>query len=106
MNKKEIRRAFRKAVFKRDDYTCQGCGFVSSPETAIDELDAHHIIDRSELNENAYDPNIGITLCKAKCHLKAEKFHKTNGKEWEEGFHPFDLFAIIGGSGSDLLREE
>ena len=48
----------------------------------------------------------GITLCKYNaeggeensCHMKAEKFHISGGKEWEPGMHPDDLYKIIGSS--------
>jgi len=39
----------------------------------------------------------GITVCH-ECHKKAEVFHQTEGKEWVEGFHPNDLYALIGSS--------
>ena len=40
----------------------------------------------------------GISLCKEKCHMKAEKFHMTSGIEWEAGMHPYDLYIKIGSS--------
>lgn len=93
MNKKKIRSIFRNEVFKRDNYTCKGC----NRKFAAIDLDAHHIIDRNEMPNGGYVKENGISLCRA-CHLKAEKYHITNGKEWEEDFHPNDLFDKINSS--------
>ena len=101
MNKKEIRRQFRIAVFERDNYTCQGCGKTLPAES----LDAHHIINRTDIKSQGYVPANGITLCKPVCHLKAEKYHITGGKEWEEGFHPNDLFKKIGSSKEQAIED-
>lgn len=54
---------FRDAVFKRDKYTCVGCGFVSSPEQADHELAAHHITPRQEMPNGGYVQENGVTLC-------------------------------------------
>ena len=103
MNKKQVRKTFRKKVFERDKYHCRTCGkpgqdrqnpelhkkFHNKPQT---ELDAHHIQDRTDDN---YVRDNGISVCE-ECHLKAEKFHITHGKEWEPGFHPNDLYRLIG----------
>lgn len=93
--KKEVRKQFREAVFARDGHKCRTCG-LPSPDDSL--LDAHHIIDRNEMPNGGYVVEDGISLCKIICHLKAEKFHITEGKEWEEGFHPDDLFKLIGSS--------
>lgn len=53
--------AWRKAVFERDDYTCQICGIRGS------ELNAHHIKRWSTNVNERYQLDNGITLCK-KCH--------------------------------------
>ena len=60
-------------------------------------LDAHHITDRSEMPNGGYVHENGIALC-PECHIKAEKFHQTNGQDWEQGFHPNDLYLKIGSS--------
>ena len=52
---------WRKAVFKRDGYTCQTCGKKGG------HLNAHHIKSFSKHEELRYDLNNGITLCKP-CH--------------------------------------
>ena len=95
--KKQQRAAFREAVFKRARYRCQGlgCRFVSSPERASDELDAHHITDRNVMPNGGYVPENGIALC-ASCHEKAEVFHATGTPL--PGFAPNELYAVIGSS--------
>ena len=92
--KKEIRNRFRKEVFTRDKNTCKGC----NKKFDESDLDAHHITDRNEIPNGGYCKENGITLCKEVCHIKAEKFHMTGGKEWEEGFHPDDLYEKIDSS--------
>ena len=100
-NKKEIRKKFRDSVFKRDNYKCAWCGMPN----VDDNMDAHHITDRSEMPNGGYVEENGISLCKngiafheESCHMKAELFHISNGKEWTEGMHPEDLYKLIGSS--------
>lgn len=92
--KKQIRQKFRDEVFKRDNYTCQvpGCGKKGSVET----LDAHHIVDRTEMPNGGYVKENGITLCKDGCHERAELYHQSGGKEWHEGMHPLDFYWKLG----------
>ena len=91
MDKKAIRDAFRTACFERDHYQCAMCGRKDC------KLDAHHIIDRSEILNGGYVPENGITLCagedKDNCHWKAEQHHAT-GKAYP-GYSPDDLYAKI-----------
>ena len=100
-NKKKIRSAFRYKVFIRDKYKCILCGFQSSEEFALEELDAHHITDRNELLAGGYVKENGITLCKV-CHIKAEEFHST-GKS-APGFYPDDLYKLVGSSKEYALK--
>jgi len=39
----------------------------------------------------------GITLCEIH-HMLAEKFHISEGAEWEENMHPNDLYKLIDSS--------
>ncbi len=94
-DKERVRARFRDAVFKRAKYRCQGpgCTVVATPETAETVLDAHHITDRTLMDNGGYVAANGIALC-ATCHEKAEVFHVTG--EALEGWHPSDLYTIIG----------
>ncbi|MDB5312581.1 MAG: hypothetical protein JWO38_6783 [Gemmataceae bacterium] len=98
--KKRIRQQFRATVFARDGYACRGCGFVSDPDRADSELDAHHITDRNEMPNGGYVPKNGITLCED-CHQKAEAFHR--GEPVQDGFTPEDLYARIGSSQEEAI---
>jgi 5-methylcytosine-specific restriction endonuclease McrA len=93
--KKEVRAAFRDAVFSRDHHVCKVCGCGSG-------LDAHHIIDRNEMPCGGYVPANGISLC-AECHLKAEAWHATGRPV--PGYSPEELYALIG-STFDMAIEE
>ena len=93
--KKQIREDFRNSVFGRDGYKCVIC------ECAKD-LDAHHITDRKEMPNGGYVKENGITLC-PEHHWKAETFHITGGKKWEENFHPDDLYKLISSNKEDAI---
>ena len=84
------RKQFRESVFSRDNYKCKVCG-------STDELDAHHITDRHEMPNGGYVESNGITLC-PKHHMNAESFHINNKTKWDDGFHPNDLYILIGSS--------
>jgi 5-methylcytosine-specific restriction endonuclease McrA len=60
-------RVWRESVFKRDNYTCQGCGVRGG------ELQAHHIKPQSIYPELRFDLANGLTLCRP-CHLKTDSF--------------------------------
>ena len=107
--KGKIRRKFRNDTFERDGNRCRWCGEdFSKAEFPEYFLDAHHITDRNDMPNGGYVPENGISLCKEKldeegqldesCHMKAEKFHISGGKEWEPGMHPSDLYKLIGSS--------
>lgn len=91
--KKLIRKRFREAVFARDRYACRVCGEDENPE----EHDAHHITDRNEMPNGGYAPENGITLCPP-CHIKAEVWHVSEHLDFVEGYHPDDLYTLIGSS--------
>jgi 5-methylcytosine-specific restriction endonuclease McrA len=86
--KQLIRENFRTEVFKRDGHKCRVC-------KKSGELDAHHITDRNEIPNGGYVKENGISLCD-ECHLKAEQYH-VNGT-WSDGFHPVELYKLIGSS--------
>lgn len=87
---KQWRSNFRKRVFTRDREQCRVCGMTG-------ELDAHHITDRHKMPNGGYVESNGITLCSTH-HLKAESFHINDGKSWDDGFHPNDLYKMISSS--------
>lgn len=59
-------RAWRRRIFKRDNWTCKKC------LTKGRDLNAHHIKNFSTNNDDRFKNENGITFCK-KCH---DKFHK------------------------------
>lgn len=67
----KIRRSFeygewRKAVYKRDNYTCQDCGDRSGKGKKV-ILNAHHIMSFAKYPKYRFVVEFGHTLCK-KCH--------------------------------------
>ena len=65
---------WRKAVFERDNYTCQRCGARNGNGKRV-ILQAHHIKSFAEYPELRFDINNGITLCLS-CHKKTENYGK------------------------------
>lgn len=67
-------RKWRENVLIRDDYTCKHCG------TKI-ELEVHHIKKFSEFEDERYEINNGVTLCK-QCHMELHRLErcKVNGR--------------------------
>ncbi len=104
MSKKQIRINFRNSVYERDNYSCVTCGLVADKTNPQEVLDAHHIIDRNQIENGGYVKENGISLCKVKknCHLKAEEFHSTGVAI--PGFSPEELFIKIKSS-EKIARE-
>jgi predicted restriction endonuclease len=95
--KKAIREKFRSSVFTRDRHQCkiEGCSIKT-------DLDAHHITDRNLMPKGGYVAANGISLCPAH-HEMAEVYHSTG--EALEGFHPNDLYTLIGSSYEEAVAE-
>lgn len=91
-NKKQVRAAFREAVFRRDGCRCRMCGRPA--------VDPHHITDRNQMPHGGYVAENGISLCAA-CHELAEAFHATGTAH--PGYAPADLYARIGSSHAQAL---
>eukprot|EP00727_Mastigamoeba_balamuthi_P011146 m51a1_g6654 hypothetical protein (203) ;mRNA; r:142961-143853 len=89
-----LRTEFREGVFARDGNKCRVCGLPASSSV---QLDAHHITDRHEMPNDGYSLSNGISLC-PEHHKKAEVWHQTKGQTWVPGFHPDELYALIGSS--------
>lgn len=64
-------KAWRKAVYEKDKYTCQSCG-----NSKGGNLNAHHIYPYALYKDLRFDVNNGVTLCED-CH---KLFHKIYGK--------------------------
>jgi len=75
--KSEKYKLWRKAVFERDNYTCQECGIKGG------YLHAHHIKPKSLYPELMFDVNNGKTYCK-KCHFndKHKGIPKVNNRKF------------------------
>jgi hypothetical protein len=58
-------RQWRESVLKRDNYVCKKCGSNLN-------LEAHHIKKFSEYENERYNIDNGITLCK-QCHVQLHK---------------------------------
>ncbi|MDR1218262.1 MAG: HNH endonuclease [Treponema sp.] len=62
-------RAWRGAVFRRDNYECQICHRTFPAE----ELEAHHIKPFSVAPELQFFVDNGLTLCHS-CHVKTDSY--------------------------------
>ena len=90
--KKQVRQNFRDDCYKRDGFRCAMCPFKSCKEKAQEELDAHHVTDRTLMPNGGYVKENGISLC-SDCHKKAEVFHETGTSH--PGYSPEDLYQKI-----------
>jgi hypothetical protein len=73
LRKSEEYKNWRKQVFKRDDYTCQGCG-------NMEYIQAHHIKSFANYKDLRFEITNGITLCES-CHSVTDNYKgKANSK--------------------------
>lgn len=70
---------WHKAVFARDNWTCQDCGMKSK------DIHAHHIFTFADFPEHRFSVWNGVTLC-AKCHRRTHSKNPT--------YHSNDLSKI------------
>lgn len=105
---KRLRSDFNAVCLKRDGNKCVMCGRKDI------KLAVHHITDRHEMPNDGYASSNGITLCDEvrdhpihlfSCHMRAETFHITGGKEHTEGFHPDDLYRKIGSTYEKAFKD-
>ena len=93
--KKLVRKRFRDACYKRDNYSCVCCSFKAGKERAQELLDAHHITNRNLMPNGGYVKENGISLCED-CHIKAE--------DEAPGFEPELLYKKIGSSYEEAVK--
>ena len=65
-------REWRKAVYDRDDHTCQCCNVRGGL------LEAHHIDSWKEHKDDRFNIDNGVTLCET-CHKACHAYHKRLG---------------------------
>ena len=94
--KKMIRQKFRDAVLKRDRNKCVIC-------KKTENIDVHHITDRSLMPCGGYVKENGISLCLEHFAI-AEMYHQSDGETYEEGFQPKQLYNKIGSSYEKALE--
>lgn len=112
--KRAVRAAFRNAVFERDKYRCRVCGAYGKDRqggdghkkfhaitTTIEELDAHHIVDRHLMPNGGYVAENGISLC-SECHEMAEAYW-FDEKQRREAYEPEKLYELIGSSWDEAI---
>jgi 5-methylcytosine-specific restriction protein A len=80
----------QQACFKRDRYTCQGCGYEGEPNDGT--LHADHIHNRAEGGQDTLD-NLA-TLC-TPCHEPKTTHERARGRQRRQGrrrprMHPAD----------------
>ena len=110
--KKDVRAAFRDAVFARDRHTCVVCGKKWSAADAgpsLGRINAHHVYDRHLFDHGGYVAANGVTVCDGgpgSCHMRCEAYHISGGASWEPGLHPDDLYAKIGSSLEEAITAD
>lgn len=95
-NHKRWRKEFNTNCLKRDNNKCVFCNITEN-------LDVHHITDRHLMPNGGYVLSNGITLC-SEHHMICEIYHITGGFA-KEGYHPNDLYRMIGSSYEKAFKE-
>ena len=75
-------KAWRGFIFKRDNYTCRGCGAKNGNGKTI-RLESHHILPRRDFPHLTFELSNGITLCKP-CHDKTRKKEYLSVNIWKQ----------------------
>jgi hypothetical protein len=75
-------KAWRALIFKRDNYTCRGCGAKNGDGKTV-YIEAHYILPRRDFPHLTFDLLNGITLCK-KCHDKTRRKEYLSINIWKQ----------------------
>ena len=69
------RKQFNDVCYKRDKYQCLWCGKKATFDSDgnVNNLDVHHIVERSLWIDGGFYEANGATLCDPDCHMKAEQ---------------------------------
>ena len=70
-------KAWRSRIFKRDKFTCKGCGILGG------RLEAHHILPRRDFSHLTFEISNGITLCRD-CHKKTIRKEYLSVNIWKQ----------------------
>jgi 5-methylcytosine-specific restriction protein A len=84
----------QQACFKRDHWTCQGCGYVGRQYKG--DLHADHIVNRAEGGQDSLE-NLQ-TLCDDQCHPMKTAAERQRGQRRRTGrrrprVHPSDVLS-------------
>jgi hypothetical protein len=89
--KLKARAHFRDAILVRDGKSCRVCG--STKKVEVHRINGHILVQGNAL-----------CLCHG-CRVKAEYFAVHDGKKSVEGFHPDDLYKLLGTSKAEVDAE-
>jgi 5-methylcytosine-specific restriction endonuclease McrA len=78
-------RAWLRAVYERDNYTCQVCGYDKGGT-----LNAHHLYNYADYKELRHEVSNGVTLCKG-CHIAFHDSYGYGGNTKEQ----FDVWSCF-----------
>lgn len=84
---------WRKAVYERDNYTCQICGDATGGN-----LEAHHLNSYTDFPDERYVLENGVTLCTS-CHFAfhhAYSYHHNTKAQFEEWLRHDNTEVITG----------
>jgi len=73
---------WRVAIFQRDNFTCQVCGYINGKGIKRKDLNAHHIISWTRMPQLRYLIDNGVTVC-IDCHKKIHKMFGSPRTQYE-----------------------
>ena len=95
-HKKLVRKKFRDSVLKRDRNRCVLC-------KNAENIDVHHITDRTLMPGGGYVRENGISLCQEHLELAEIHLHNEEGAG-TEAVNPTQLYSKIGSSYTKALE--